>query len=177
MKIHTVFALSFLLACSSVVQAQDQLTTQAVKRLDRVQAALDQGAKASDAPGLQADLAWANKRLGAVYKQDEPHHQAAVKRLKELDAQVRALAGQGGPAPAGGKEIDLAKLKSLERDITNAYGNLKILNKSYMGDGSRVGPIRRDIAKFRERLGEFPKEDAQVQAVAKVLDEHEGLFQ
>ncbi|HMS18429.1 MAG TPA: hypothetical protein PKA37_16420, partial [Planctomycetota bacterium] len=56
-------------------------------------------------------------------------------------------------------------------------GNLQILNKSYMGDGSRVGPIRRDIAKFRERLGEFPKEDAQVQAVAKVLDNHEGLFQ
>lgn len=155
---------------------------------------------------LLADLEWANKRLKAAYKKDTSHWKDAAKRLQAADKAIRAKAaapagGQpsgdepkptgGKPVPAGGKPAQpatdavdgpvigeqFAKLQQLNKEVNNGFNNLKMLNKTFMGDAYRVGSTTKEIEKLEARLAEFPSGDENVKIVAANLANFERLFE
>ncbi len=203
---HTSLAiLTTSLLCASAINAQDQLVKQALKKIGAVEAAL-QTLPAGDvraANKLLGDLKWANKRLKAAYKKDTTFWKDAAKRLQAADKAIRAKAaatpppagqpaGQPTGAPAGkpapqpapkgttktGPVVgeQFAKLQQLDKEVRNGFANLKMLNKTFMGDAYRVGSTQKEISKLEARLAEFPSSDKNVQIVTKNLQQFRGLF-
>ena len=164
-----------LLGLATTGLGQDQLTTQAVKRLDKVEAKLKDGATAQDANRLIQDLNWVVKRLNAVYKKDEPHWKAAVARHKKLVEQVQGLSNQGGTGAGDDTSgIDLQALQGVEKEISNAHHNLNILNKTFIGSRGKL--IATEIDRLHSRLEPFPKDHPRVKTAALKLKAYEDQF-
>jgi len=192
------------LAPMAAVSAQDQLVVQALKKIESVElrlASLPAGDVAA-ANRLLNDLKWANKRLKGAYKKDTTHWKDAAARLAAADAAIREKA-QASPAGGGGNEgagsgngsgngagggstgktgdvqvigAEFEKLQQLDKDVRNGFANLKMLNKSFMGDAYRRGSAQQEIRKLKQRLAQFPAADKNVKIVAGNLQQFEELF-
>lgn len=164
----------FLLA--ALVPAQDQLTKQALQRIEEVEKAEPQLA-AGDNAGAQALLAkldWATRRLNAVYDKKEPHWADAQKRCEAVRAKVdaRQKAG-GGPAPVG---YDAAALAQLDKEVLAAVHNFGLLSRANLRDEYRRKSAERELEQFGKRLTPFPATDAAVQGVAAHLAKYQADF-
>ncbi len=183
---------------TSPVLAGDPMVAKAVGRIAKVEAAeasLQAGDKGAGAK-LTSDLDWAQKRLNAVVQNGTAEWKSASARLTAVRAKVVAKMNQPapkptpqpapgadpkpkpkpGPEPAPSPAYDHAKLVALNKDIGNAWNNLKIVPMRLLEDASRVGGIRREIEGFRRRLAAFPSKDSNVQIVTSNLDDFEGLL-
>ncbi|MCA8947921.1 MAG: hypothetical protein KDE27_00365 [Planctomycetes bacterium] len=184
--------------------AQDQLVKQALSRIEKVETALPNLAAGDTAAAnrLLTDLRWAEKRLNAAYKKDTVHWKDAAKRLEAADKTVRERAS-ATPKPAESKDKEqekptteptgkanststppgdtlsgeqIAKLQQLRKEVENGFHNLRLLNKSFMGDAYRVGSTEKELAGLEARLADFPAGAADVREVAARLAEFRGLF-
>ncbi|MCR9245821.1 MAG: hypothetical protein NXI31_12385 [bacterium] len=200
-----IAAVAALLLPAAALSAQDQLVRQALKKIESVESRLADlpAGDVTAANRLLRDLKWANKRLKAAYKKNTTHWQDAAKRLAAADAAIRERAaakvkssGQKGekgqkdatPQPVAGKQPagaakagpvmgdDFAKLQQLHKEVENGFRNLKMLNKSFMGDAFRVGSTQKELRGLKRRIAEFPAGDTNVQKVQQRLDEFDGLF-
>lgn len=201
----TALVLGALVLGAPTLAAQDQLVKQALKKIASAETGL-QTLSAGDvraANRLLADLRWANKRLKAAYKKNTVHWKDAAKRLAAADAAIRAKAAAtpgGQPSSEGGKGASpgsgkgaganatpsatggpvigerFEKLQQLSKEVNNGFNNLKMLNKTFMGDAYRVGSTTQTIAKLKARLAEFPSSDKNVKIVAANLEKFEKLF-
>ena len=199
-----LFLLLPLLLLTAPLRAGDPLVAKAAARIAKVEAAEPQ-LKSGDAQGankLLTDLKWAEKRLNAVVQQGTAEWKDASTRLKAVRKKVEAKAKakpapQPGPKPApkpgsGPKPkpgptpspkpgpaptYDHAKLVALNKDIQNAWQNLKIVPLRLMGDANRVRGVERDIEKFRQRLAAFPGSDENIKIVTANLKGYADLFQ
>ena len=163
-----LFACSCLLALGPAASAQDQLTKQALARIEKVEK-LEPDLKAGDvatANRLLSDLNWAGKRLNAVYDKTEKHYKSAVKRYQAVRDKVETKARGGGPAPKPAEGYDYAKLLQLNKEIGAAFDNLKLLSVSHLADDFRAKSVAKEIEGFTLRLAEFPAEDSNVKVVA-----------
>lgn len=80
-----------------------------------------------------------------------------------------------GKGPVVGAEFE--KLQQLNKEVGNGFNNLKLLNKTFMGDGYRVASTTKELAKLKARLADFPADDANVKIVAANLGQFEALFE
>ncbi|MFK7742185.1 MAG: hypothetical protein AB8H80_17860 [Planctomycetota bacterium] len=191
---------------AAAAPAQDQLVKAALKKIDAVEQALPTlgAGDVRAANKLLLDLKWANKRLKAAYKKTTVHWKDAAKRSQEADAAIRKQAaakpapakptpgkpaptqtppsgsgaGSGSAPPAAGPVIgeQFEKLKQLDKEVRNGFQNLKMLNKSFMGDQYRVRSTTSEISKLKKRLATFPPGDKNVQIVTGNLKQFEDLF-
>lgn len=181
---HRLAVLAAVAIGDGGLAAQDQLVLQALKKIESVEAGL-KGLAPGDIPAansLLADLKWAEKRLNAAYKKDTEDWKAAAKRLADADKAVRSQAAAksaGSPAGANPEALSGAqqeKLQQLSKEVNNGQNNLRLLNKTFMGDAFRVGSTTKEIAGLKTRLAEFPSENANVKVVAGNLAAFEQLF-
>ena len=173
-----VVAVPFLAAFAC---GQDPLVKQAVGRLAAVEqreATLPVGDSGAARPLLD-DLAWAQKRLGAVVRKDTAEWREASKRLDDVRARIEAKvktkpAGQ----PAGGDAapaFDVAALQQLDKEIGNALANFRRLEVKHLLDPFRSRAAEKELAELTRRVGQFPAADAAVTPVAARLEEYRAL--
>ncbi|MEZ6037208.1 MAG: hypothetical protein R3F29_06990, partial [Planctomycetota bacterium] len=167
----------FLLTLAAPALAQDPLTQQALKRIERAEQALTT-LQAGDTRGIQsviADLNWAQKRLGGVYDKNDAHYNKAVERHTAAVQKANALA-TAQPGGGSGPAFDLAKLQQLQKEIDAAQHNFDIVPQKLWQDAARQRGTQRDLDKLAERLAAFPKEAAQVAEVAAKLSTLQQKF-
>ena len=161
--------------------AQDQLTKQALQRIEKCEQQ-EQKLAAGDARGAQgclADLDWAQKRLNAVYDKSEPTWKAAVERCAAVRAKVtaKAAAAAGGGAGAGGAAgVDAQALAQLDKEIGNALHNFELAPPAMYQDESRASAVRRQLEQLTARVQPLPANDAGVAKVAARLASFQQRF-
>lgn len=132
------------LCINATSTAQDRLTKQAIEKIDSVETRA-KALKPGDVAGakrLLQDLGWAARRLKAAYDKTDKHYADAVKRHGTLRKQLLAIAN--GPAAKPDAAYDVAALQQLNKEIGNGFRNLRLLNKTFMGDEFRVRSIERN---------------------------------
>ncbi len=180
--------------------AGDPMVAKAVARIVKVETAEasmragDQGTGAK----LTSDLNWAQKRLNAVVQNGTAEWKAANTRLATVRAKVVAKLKNPAPKPAPQPDpgpdpkpkpdpkpdpkpapvpaYDHARLVELNKDVGNAWNNLKVVPLRLLADPSRVRGVRKEIEGFRKRLTAFPAQDSNVKLVTSNLDDFEGLL-
>lgn len=160
-----------------VAVAQDALTTKALERIEKVEgmlSSLEAGDSATAALYLN-QLEWAGKRLNAVSDKDDSHWKAAHERYLALRTSIESRGNAGAP-PAAATGVDIDALRQLNKEVGNAYENLKILSVKHLADESRVRGIRKELAGFKARIAEFPGSDENVALVAGNIANFEKLF-
>ena len=175
-----------------------------IASVEKTEATLQPG-DATRVKKLLSDLKWAEKRLHAVGKnKGTPEWNDAMKRLKAVRAKVEAKGNQpkpqpapqpqpgsgpkpkptpqpgpgSGPKPSPGAQpaYDHAKVVQLNKEVGNAWNNLKMVPLRLMNDASRVKSVQKEIAGFRKRLEAMPAGHENVKIVKANLDDFEGLL-
>ncbi len=177
------FLLTFLLlfAWSSNALAQDPLVAKALARVaqyEQLEPSLKEGDVKTANEYLQA-LAWAEKRLAAVGQKGTDEWQAADKRCKALRVKIETKAKGSGPKPKPAPQptYDYEKLVGLNKEVSNAYNNLKLLSVTHMADEGRVRGVRKEIARLRVSLQAFPAADDNVKLVTANINDLEKLLE
>ncbi len=190
--IALLFLPLFLLAVPA--HAGDPMVAKAVARIVKVEtaeASMQAGDQRTGAK-LTSDLNWAQKRLNAVVQNGTTEWKAANTRLATVRAKVAAKLKnpapkpapqpapksdpKPAPKPAPAPAYDHARLVELNKDVGNAWNNLKVVPLRLLADPSRVRGVRREIEGFRKRLAAFPAQDSNVKLVTSNLDDFEGLL-
>ncbi|MDF1836888.1 MAG: hypothetical protein P1V35_03385 [Planctomycetota bacterium] len=192
-----ILLLSVLLL-TPLAAAGDPMVAKAVARIAKVETAesnLPAGDHKAGAK-LLSDLNWAQKRLNAVVQQGTQEWKNANARLKAARASVTAKLNQPkpkpgpdpkpapgvdpkpkpAPKPAPAPAYEHAKLVALNKDIGNAWNNLKVVPLRLMKDANRVAGVRREIEGFRSRLAQYPAGDSNVKLVTANLNDFEALL-
>ena len=178
---------------------QDPMVTKALGRIATVETAettLASGDK-QKAAQLLNQLGWATKRLNAVVQQNTSEWKAAKKRHDDVKKKIEAKRDAAppkpapkpapkpgpqpsptpAPKPAPAKKYDHAALVSLNEAVQREFANIKLLQFKHFLDENRVGGMRKDLAKFRERVAAFPAGHENVKLVTENIDNYEKLFQ
>lgn len=85
-------------------------------------------------------------------------------------------APQPQPKPGPQPTYDHAKVVQLNKEVGNAWNNLKMVPLRLMNDASRVASVKKEIAGFRKRLEAFPAGHENVQIVTANLNDFEALL-
>jgi hypothetical protein len=178
--LHASFRIHVPLLLASMIPAQDQLTRQALQRIEKCEQQEPKLA-AGDSRGVQAclaDLDWAQKRLNAVYDKNEPTWKAAVDRVAALRTRLAAktTAGPGAGGAGGATGIDPAVLAQLDKEIGNALHNFELAPPAMYQDESRAAGVRRQLEQMTARLQQLPAGDAGVAKVAARLASFQQRF-
>ncbi|MCU0863730.1 MAG: hypothetical protein MUC36_08070 [Planctomycetes bacterium] len=171
--LHRIGLVVLPLLVAAVMPAQDQLTKQALQRIEKCEQQEPKLA-AGDSRGIQgclADLDWAQKRLNAVYDKNEPTWKQAVDRVAAVRTKLtaKAAAAPGAAGGGGAAGVDAAALAQLDKEIGNAQHNFELAPPAMYQDESRASAVRRQLEQLTTRLQQLPAADAGVAKVAARL--------